>query len=720
MQQNSWIYSVFNRTLLGLFINPNGEIPNVYFRDGLGNEVHAEGATPLNDGNWHYLVGIRDGQNGHLYVDGALVATASNPSIGTITTSTCTYARIGASMTGPGHCTSTSAAGAYFKGLIDEVEIYNRALTITEIQATYNAGNAGHCTSTPPPVCVNPPSGLVSWWPGDDNANDIEDSNHGALQNGASFASGLVDQTFSFDGVDDHVLLPQSNDWNFATGDFTVDFWEKSSNNTRRMHALSFEPNYGISNLDFDFNDPDLFGAPVGLWVYWNSSGINRITVGSVGAYTDGQWHFIALARSGTTMTLYVDGSPVGSTNYSPAIDLSNSNLNFIGASQVDGSSPTFFWDGSIDEVEIFNRALSASEIQSIYNAGSAGKCKECEPPTADAGEDQTICPGVSVQLGGDPTGSGNGTLTYSWEPTDGLSDASAANPTTAPTSTTTYTVTVTDANECAATDEVTVTVEDNEAPVITIATNPITLWPPNHQYLTINISQCVAAVTDNCATLSPNNVIIANVTSDEPEDAQGGGDGNTTNDIVIANDCKSVQLRSERQGSGNGRVYTIHLSLSDGNGNTGAATCLVTVPKSQNGSPAVDDGAVYTVNGSCPSGSLTKAAITNDLQEEAEVLPEGYSLEQNYPNPFNPTTEIAFALPEAGQVTVRIYSETGQLVRQLASGNFASGKHQLVWDAKDEKGSSVATGIYFYQIVVQKQNGEAAFTQMRRMTFVK
>jgi hypothetical protein len=55
--------------------------------------------------------------------------------------------------------------------------------------------------------CLQPPAGLVSWWPGDGNANDIQDGNHGTLQNGVTFAPGMVGQAFSFDGVDDYVDL---------------------------------------------------------------------------------------------------------------------------------------------------------------------------------------------------------------------------------------------------------------------------------------------------------------------------------------------------------------------------------------------------------------------------------------------------------------------------------------------------------------------------------
>ena len=79
------------------------------------------------------------------------------------------------------------------------------------------------------------------------------------------------------------------------------------------------------------------------------------------------------------------------------------------------------------------------------------------------------------------------------------------------------------------------------------------------------------------------------------------GGDGSTTDDIVIAPDCKSVQLRSERSGNANGRVYTITFKVIDASGNITTATAKVTVPKSQNGSAAVDDGAQYTVLGGCP-----------------------------------------------------------------------------------------------------------------------
>ncbi|HKB68152.1 MAG TPA: choice-of-anchor Q domain-containing protein [Pyrinomonadaceae bacterium] len=143
------------------------------------------------------------------------------------------------------------------------------------------------------------------------------------------------------------------------------------------------------------------------------------------------------------------------------------------------------------------------------------------------------------------------------------------------------------------------VTVSDTEAPTITLNGDVITLWPPDHKYDTVQVSDLVASASDKCdAGVGLSSVFISQVTSDEVEN--GNGDGNTLKDIVIAPDCKSVQLRSERSGSGNGRVYTITFKVVDAAGNVATATAKVTVAKSQNGSAAVDDGPHYTVVGGC------------------------------------------------------------------------------------------------------------------------
>ena len=145
-------------------------------------------------------------------------------------------------------------------------------------------------------------------------------------------------------------------------------------------------------------------------------------------------------------------------------------------------------------------------------------------------------------------------------------------------------------------------TVNDAEGPQITLTTGTIELWPPNHNYTTVNMSQLVASATDNCDGNVTNNVVITSVSSDEPENAPGTSDGNTVNDIVIAGNCKSVQLRAERDDIGDGRVYTMHLKVVDSSGNVTTASRMVIVPVNQSGGGAIlGPGPGYTVTSSCP-----------------------------------------------------------------------------------------------------------------------
>lgn len=253
----------------------------------------------------------------------------------------------------------------------------------------------------------------------------------------------------------------------------------------------------------------------------------------------------------------------------------------------------------------------------------------------------------------------------------------------------------------------------DNVPPEIVTNPNPISLWPPNHKYETITVAQCVASVSDNCTTLSINDIVISQVTSDEPEDAQGGGDGNTKKDIVIASNCKSVQLRRERDGSGNGRVYTLHFSVNDEAGNVGTATYLVTVPHSQNGVPAVDDGPVYSVEG-C-GGGMPKL-LSDDASEDLQQIlpPEEFVLGQNYPNPFNPQTQITYALPFDATVSLKVYDALGREVRELVNTSQAAGVYQAIFD-----GQGLASGVYYYTIKAFDNTGNT-FSQMKRMILTK
>jgi uncharacterized protein len=141
-----------------------------------------------------------------------------------------------------------------------------------------------------------------------------------------------------------------------------------------------------------------------------------------------------------------------------------------------------------------------------------------------------------------------------------------------------------------------------NFPPTITLSTNPITFFPPNHSYRTVTVSDMVTSAGDTGdPSITIDDVVIAQVTSDELENAPGSTDGNTINDIVIAADCKSVQLRAERDGALDGRVYTVTLKVTDASGNVTTATRRITVTLSPGQGQAIDSGPMYSVTGGCP-----------------------------------------------------------------------------------------------------------------------
>jgi hypothetical protein len=334
------------------------------------------GSVPVN--TWTHVAVAYDGTTGLavLYINGVGVTFFSSAPRALQTTDAPVY--IG-SEAGDG-------TGRYFPGLIDEVEIFNRALSDTEVAAIYNAGASGKCRS-----CTTPPPGMVAWWPGDGNTKDIQNGDNGLLKNGATFGAGKVARSFSFDGVDDYVEVP--NDSSLNPDAITIDAWLY----LEELKSVQFvvAKDNGSSQRDYFI---DLLDDQFKFVVIAPGAGSSGEAAG--GSLSLGAWHHVAGTYDGSTVKAYVDGAEVASTPYSGGIGHSATPF-WIG--QRNGS----YFHGRIDEVEVFNRALTADEIQFIFDAGSAGKCKpSCTPPPS----------GMSHWWPGDNTatdiqGNNNGTL---------------------------------------------------------------------------------------------------------------------------------------------------------------------------------------------------------------------------------------------------------------------------------------------------------------------
>lgn len=233
-------------------------------------------------------------------------------------------------------------------------------------------------------VCVEPPAGLISWWSADGNADDIAGGNDGTLLGAATFASGKVGQAFFLDGIDASVDAGNGSSLHVSGGDFTVDAWVL-------FDALSHPPGANLGAPPGDMSIVDkmspssvsmdgwrlLKQADHRFWFCFGGGAENRcihpaFTVFSTTVATTGVWYHLAAVKSATSFSIYVNGQLEDSRSPVPTFLDTHSGALRIGSNAVEGSH----LNGLIDEVTIYGRALSATEIQAIFLADAHGKCK--------------------------------------------------------------------------------------------------------------------------------------------------------------------------------------------------------------------------------------------------------------------------------------------------------------------------------------------------------
>ncbi len=245
--------------------------------------------------------------------------------------------------------------------------------------------------------CVPPPAGLADWWPFDEppgpGASDAQDIAGGP--NNASWpvvlrptpVTGVVSNALSFDGVNNFLMVLDHPEVDFAGAcglpgveDFTIDLWVKFDSDTALLPILDKRVTGSVGGQVCARGYA--LAIQGGRLVFQMADGAGsacQTTYAGTSILATGLWHFVAVSvprcQAAGNAFLYADGKIDGA--FAPRTgSIENTNSLFIGRNAEPGATGFTYFAGCMDELEIFKRALSKAELDAIYQAGSAGKCK--------------------------------------------------------------------------------------------------------------------------------------------------------------------------------------------------------------------------------------------------------------------------------------------------------------------------------------------------------
>mgnify|MGYP006283225149 CR=1 FL=1 len=323
--------------------NPSGAISlRVY--DSSSYIIDTGYGGSISDTDWHHVAVCKAGGDYGVYLDGTQVAYDNSAS----TVNADADLEIGRHYGG----------GGYLEGSMDELRIINSNV----FDASPNSGITDTISSPTSPYAKDSNTKLLLHFDG-----DVSDSEHNVEFNGNSSVDSSEkkwNSSFYFDGDGDYLTIPDSDDWDFGSDDFTVDFW--------------------VNLDDWDGSDYQTFvnyvqdGTNTKAWefgTYLTGQSKFRFIESSTGdpnlivdhIFTDGTWHHLAVVRDGNTFSMYLDGGLADSTTSSNTLTLSAANLLKIGR-QVEQDR---YVDGFMDELRISKDARWTSNFtvpSSPYN----------------------------------------------------------------------------------------------------------------------------------------------------------------------------------------------------------------------------------------------------------------------------------------------------------------------------------------------------------------
>jgi hypothetical protein len=310
-----------------------------------GGVQNAQANTVYSLNEWHHVAVVFSKGVSTFYLDGKPDGSAphGSPSIRTNSLSLL----IGS---------ARGSKAEFFKGALDDIRIYNRALSEQQIKAIHQLPSSKKIEQTLE-------DGLIAHYLFDSNAQDTSGHNLHGTVHGATLTTdrfGIPESAYQFDGVDDYIEVPH-NDLLNLTDNLTISLWLKQEAGKAAGYRLVEKGSYGVNDgYNFDTYDGST-GRKLRL-----CGGVQNAQANTV--YSLNEWHHVAVVFSKGVSTFYLDGKPDGSAPHgSPSIRTNSLSL-LIGSAR--GSKAEFF-KGALDDIRIYNRALSEQQIKAIHQLPS-------------------------------------------------------------------------------------------------------------------------------------------------------------------------------------------------------------------------------------------------------------------------------------------------------------------------------------------------------------
>jgi hypothetical protein len=324
------IFSVFNTSNVLLEVRLTGS-----------TDPQGDPLITMNDGKWHHIVGVYDGtETIELYTDGILQGTNTSAGHGAINTTART------AIGGVNNSTTISTGGGSWNGDLSNAQIWDTNLSSAEVVTLYNNG-VPLLTGTQPET-----ANLKGWWKMNVDTSAWDGTDWTISNSSANYPNSL-----QFNGTSSYI---DTSSFTTSGDDVTISLWLNAINIAASTPSTTAALVYGNASNFIYYNVNEV--------IYARINGTDAILVANSGGvpqiFGTGNWHHLAVVKSGSTVTWYIDGNPY--TNLGSGTT-GGFTMNYIGAA---GGSSIYFLNGQLSNVAIFESALDASAITTLYNGG--------------------------------------------------------------------------------------------------------------------------------------------------------------------------------------------------------------------------------------------------------------------------------------------------------------------------------------------------------------